>query len=101
MVFLAAMSIRSAQECATYRTSHTKATKQADEVPITAEGIMDAASRGDVDKVRKILKQKPHLLNAKNANGATPLHRAANPLSRGFIWVSGNYPKRVSLLLNR
>jgi len=100
MVFIAVMSILSAQGCATYRTSHTKATKKADEVPITAEGIMDAASRGDVDKVRKILKQKPDLLNAKDANGATPLHMAANPLSRGFIWESGNYPETVSLLLN-
>jgi len=100
MVFLAVMSILSAQGCATYRTSHTKATKKADEVPITAEGIMDAASRGDVDKVRKILKQKPDLVNAKDANGATPLHMAANPLSGGFIWAFGNYPETVSLLLN-
>jgi len=100
MVFLAVMSILSAQGCATYRTSHTKATKKADEVPITAEGIMDAASRGDVDKVRKILKQKPDLVNAKDANGATPLHMAANPLSRGFIGALGNYPETVSLLLN-
>jgi hypothetical protein len=57
MVFLAMMSILSAQGCASYRTPSTKATKKADEVQITGEGIMDAASRGDVDKVRKILNQ--------------------------------------------
>jgi len=100
MVFLAVMSILSAQGCATYSTSHTKATKKADEVQITAEGIMDAASRGDVDKVRKILSQKPDLVNAKDVNGATPLHMAANPLSRGFIGAPGNYSETVSLLLN-
>jgi ankyrin repeat protein len=100
MVFLVVLSILSAQGCATYRTSHTKATKKADELPLTVEGIMDAASRGDVDKVRKILKQKPFLVNAKNANGATPLHMAANPLSSGPIRAFGNYPETVSLLLN-
>ena len=100
MVFLAVMSILSAQGCANYRTPSTKATKKAAEVRITAEGIMDAASRGDVDKVRKILNQKPDLVNARDANGATPLHLAANPLSRGSMWAFGNYPETVSLLLN-
>lgn len=100
MVFFAVMSILSAQGCATYRTSHTKATKKADEVQITAEGIMDASSRGDVDKVRKILSQNPDLVNTKDAGGATPLHTAANPMSRGFIGAFGNYRETVSLLLN-
>ena len=100
MIFLAVVSIISAQGCATPATSHPKAIKKADEVPISAEGIMAAASRGDVDKVRKILRQKPDLVNAKDANGATPLHRAANPLSSGFIPAFGNYPETVSLLLN-
>jgi len=99
MFFFAMISILSAQGCTAYRTSHTKATKKVDEVQITAGGIMDAASRGDVDKVKKILSQKPDLVNARDSNGATPLHMAANPLSKGLIRAFGNYPETVFCLL--
>jgi ankyrin repeat protein len=101
MVFLYLLSILSAQGCAIHKTTDTRIAKKADGLPITTEGIMDAASRGDADKVRKILSQKPDLVNAKDANGATPLHVAANPLSRGFVWQFGNYSETVSILLSR
>jgi ankyrin repeat protein len=99
MVFLTMISLLSAQGCKTYGTSHTKASSKVDEVQITTGGIIDAASRGDLDKVKKILGQRPDLVNARDSNGATPLHMAANPLSKGLIRAFGNYPETVSLLL--
>lgn len=99
MVFFVVMSLLSAQGCKNNGISHTKPTKKVDEVQITAGGIIDAASRGDVDKVKKILSQKPDLVNARDSNGATPLHMAANPLSKGLNRAFGNYPETVSLLL--
>jgi hypothetical protein len=39
--------------------------------------IHDAAKAGDVEKVRTLLKGNPDLVNAKDENGATPLHWAA------------------------
>jgi ankyrin repeat protein len=100
LIFLVVISIAAAQACAPSRTSPTKAAKKADELQMTAEGILNAASRGQVDQVRKILGQRPDLVNAKDANGATPLHMAVNPLSSGSIGASGNYPETVSLLLS-
>ena len=99
MVFFTVMSLISVQGCKNSGISHTTSTKKVDEVQITAGGIIDAASRGDVEKVKKILSQKPDLVNARDSNGATPLHMAANPLSKGLIRAFGNYPETVSLLL--
>lgn len=58
MVFLAVMSILSVHGCESYRASQPKTAKKANHVPVTAEDIMDAASRGDVDSVRKILRSE-------------------------------------------
>ncbi len=69
-------------------------------VRLTSEGILDAASRGDIDKARRILEQKPNLVNAQDPTGLTPLHMAANPLSRNFIWAFGRYPETVSFLIS-
>jgi ankyrin repeat protein len=99
MVLFAGMSLLFVQGCTTYGTSHTKATKKVDEVQITAGGIMDAAGQGDVEKVKKILSQKPDLVNARDSNGATPLHMAANPLSKGLNRAFGNYLETIFLLV--
>ena len=39
--------------------------------------IHDAAARGDLQKVKALLKDHPELVSAKDGDGATPLHRAA------------------------
>ena len=39
--------------------------------------IHDAASRGDLEKVKALLKTNPELVSSKDRFGNTPLHRAA------------------------
>jgi ankyrin repeat protein/Tol biopolymer transport system component len=44
--------------------------------PAMAGDIHDAAREGDVDALRAILEQSPSLVDARDANGRTPLHWA-------------------------
>ena len=43
---------------------------------IFSQDIYEAAKNGDVDEIRKILKNNPELLDVPNRYGFTPLHRA-------------------------
>jgi ankyrin repeat protein len=40
--------------------------------------IFDAAKRGDVEKVKALVEDNPHLVSSKDNYGMTPLHLAAN-----------------------
>ena len=44
----------------------------------TTMGIHDAAKRGDLDKVKYLLEEKPEWINLKNEYDLTPLHSAAD-----------------------
>lgn len=43
----------------------------------SADPIHMAAGDGDIDGVKKCLERNPKLINARNADGRTPLHEAA------------------------
>jgi len=45
---------------------------------VQAGEIHDAAKRGDLAKVKAILRQNPKLVNAKDKDGTTPLYVAAS-----------------------
>ena len=74
--------------------------KKAEELQLTQEEILEAASGGNLDKVKQILNKKPNLINARNKDGDTPLHYAAWPFSDGFLAIFGKYPETVSFLLS-
>lgn len=46
-------------------------------VPVFCGEIHDAAVRGDLPKVKTLLKDHPELVSSKDNNGVTPMHRAA------------------------
>jgi hypothetical protein len=56
---------------------------------IDPEEMLQAAQRGDVDKVRQLLASDTTLVNAKGAHNKTPLHWAAEK----------NYPELAELLV--
>lgn len=48
-------------------------------MPIKAKPVTEilwAAENGDLDLVKKLLSQDPELVNVKDSDGYTPLHRA-------------------------
>jgi ankyrin repeat protein len=46
-------------------------------IPVSAAEIHDAASSGDLGKVKALLSTDPKLVNTKDSVGRTPLHRAS------------------------
>jgi len=48
----------------------------------TTTGIHDAAKRGDINKVKSLLEEKPEWINSENEYAQTPLHSAADGDSR-------------------
>ena len=47
--------------------------------------ICDAAQKGDIEKVKELLKGNPDLANAKSGLGWTPLHAAADAGNRNIV----------------
>ena len=44
---------------------------------LTPDGLADAARTGNIDKVKRIVEQKPNLLSTRDRMNWTPLHAAA------------------------
>ena len=69
------LSSTGSEEEENWRVKNPDGYKLQESAQITGSSIIHkAAQRGDVSEVKKLLMEKPHLLNSRDADGWMPLH---------------------------